>query len=133
MGALAQSFGLLQGIKYRGRIKDELQRVLAIDEAWEQGSADRALGRWYSVVPGLFGGSQEKAEQYLRKALAYNPQSTATLMFLSDVLEKRGKKAEARAMLQRVMDAPIDPEWGPEDRQFKAEAATRLMAAAAGH
>ena len=47
MGALAESFGLGQGLKYRGRIRDELQRVLAMDPAWQQGSADRALGWWY--------------------------------------------------------------------------------------
>src|SRR6187399_743455 len=40
MGALAESFGLTQGLKYRGRIKTELERVVAIDEPWLQGSAD---------------------------------------------------------------------------------------------
>ena len=44
MGALAESYGLSQGIKYRGRIKDELEAVLKMGEAWQQGSADRALG-----------------------------------------------------------------------------------------
>ncbi len=47
MGALAESFGLRQGIKYRGEIRDELQVVLNLDPAFLQGSADRALGRWY--------------------------------------------------------------------------------------
>ena len=62
MGTLAESYGLTQGIKYRGRIKDALLRVLAINPAWMQGSADRALGWWYHKVPGLFGGSEATAE-----------------------------------------------------------------------
>ena len=47
MGELAESFGLRQGIKYRGEIKDALLTVLKLDPAFQQGSADRALGRWY--------------------------------------------------------------------------------------
>ena len=52
MGALAESYGLRQGLKYRGAIKDALERVLMIDPAFQKGSADRALGRWYFKVPG---------------------------------------------------------------------------------
>ncbi len=126
MGALAESFGLSQGLKYRGRIKEELERVQAIDEAWQQGSADRALGWWYHRVPGLFGGSEAKAETYLRKALTYNTQSTATLYFLAEVLIERGNKAEAKQMLQRVIDAPFDPDWTPEDADFKGKARKSL-------
>jgi tetratricopeptide (TPR) repeat protein len=125
MGALAESFGLSQGLKYRGKIKSELERVLAIDPAWQQGSADRALGWWYHQVPGLFGGSEAEAETHLRRALTYNPQSPATLFFLSQVLRERGKRDEAHAMLEATIHAPIEPDWAAEDRDFqqKAEAA----------
>ena len=47
MGALAESFGMRQGLKYRGDIKRALLTVLKLDPAFQQGSADRALGRWY--------------------------------------------------------------------------------------
>src|SRR6185503_4009119 len=57
MGALAESFGMRQGIKYRKPIREELEAVLRIDPSFEHGSADRALGRWYFKVPRLFGGS----------------------------------------------------------------------------
>ena len=80
--------------------------MLAIDPAWQQGSADRALGWWYHKVPGLFGGSEAKAEEHLRKALTYNPHSTATLFFLAEVVVERGRKADARTLLQQVLDAP---------------------------
>lgn len=126
MGALAESFGMWQGLKYRGRIKDALLRVLAIDPGWQQGSADRALGRWYFKVPGLFGGSTSKAEAHLRKALAYNPQSTVTLYFLAELLVDDGRVEAGRAMFQQVLTAPLDPEWTPEDRGFKYMAAEKL-------
>ena len=126
MGALAESFGMRQGLKYRGEIKSELETVLRIDPAFEQGSADRALGRWYAKVPGLFGGSNKKAEEHYKAALQMNPISTATLLYYAELLEDMGRKAEARAEAQAVLDAPLDPFWGPEDQDFKAKAKTLL-------
>ena len=133
MGALAESYGLRQGLKYRGRIREALERVLAIDPAWLQGSADRALGRWYFKVPGLFGGSRSKARTHLEKALSYHPQSTLTLLFLADLEAADGHRDKARELYQRVIDAPLDPEWGPEDRVNKRLAAERLKTTRTEH
>jgi tetratricopeptide (TPR) repeat protein len=126
MGALAESFGARQGLKYRGDIRNELETVLRLDPAFQQGSADRALGRWYYKVPGLFGGSNKKSEEHLRKSLTYNPTSAASLFFLAETLIDEGKKEEARAVLQKLLDSPIDPDWAAEDRDFKRQA-QRLM------
>jgi hypothetical protein len=122
MGALAESFGLRQGIRYRGAIKDALEIVLKLDPAYLHGSADRALGRWYYKVPGLFGGDDRKSEQHLRKALGYNPQSVITRLFLAETLIELNRQADARTELEAAIAAPDDPEWLPEDRRFKQQA-----------
>jgi hypothetical protein len=126
MGALAESFGLRQGIKYRKPIREELETVLRLDPAFQQGSADRALGRWYFKVPALFGGSNREAEARLRASLRYNANSTATHFFLAEVLLDEGRKPAARAELQQVIDVPLDPDWTPEDREFKERARALL-------
>jgi hypothetical protein len=126
MGALADGFGLRQGLKYRGEIRDELQATLKLDAAFLDGSADRALGRWYHKVPGMFGGSKQKAEEHLRKALAYNPQSIITRLFLAETLIALDRDAEARKELDAAIAAPLDPEWLPEDRRFKEQAKALL-------
>ena len=126
MGALAESFGMRQGIKYRGPIKEALLATLKIDPAFLQGSADRALGRWYFKVPGLFGGSNKQSEVHLRKSLAYNPNSVISHLFLAETLEDMGRKDEARKECQAAIDAPFDPDWTPEDTRFK-ETARRLL------
>ena len=59
MGALAESFGRRAGLKYRKPIKEELETVLRLDAPFLQGSADRALGRWYFKVPGWLGGDKK--------------------------------------------------------------------------
>lgn len=122
MGALAESYGMRQGIKYRGAIKDALLTTLKLDPAFLDGSADRALGRWYYKVPGLFGGSDKQSEIHLRKSLTYNPNSIISHMFLAETLADLGRKDEARKECQAAIDAPIDPNWAPEDRRFKAQA-----------
>jgi tetratricopeptide (TPR) repeat protein len=126
MGALAESFGMRQGLKYRGDIKDELLIVLKLDPAFQQGSADRALGRWYFKVPGLFGGSNKKSEEHLRKSLSYNPNSSASHFFLAETLIDMNRKDEARSELAKIIDGPTDPQWAPEDREFKEKARNLL-------
>jgi tetratricopeptide (TPR) repeat protein len=127
MGALAESFGLRQGIRYRGPIRQALETVLKLDPAFQQGSADRALGRWYYKVPGLFGGDKRKSEQHLRKALTYNPGSVITHLFLAETLIELNRKADARKELEAAIAAPDDTEWVPEDRVFRDQA-RRLLA-----
>ena len=88
--------------------------------------ADRALGRWYFKVPGLFGGSNQKSEEHLRKALTYDPDSTISWYFLAETLFDLGRHAEARDALQKVIDVPIKEEWAPEDREWKDKARALL-------
>jgi len=122
MGTLAESFGLRAGLKYRKPIKEELETVLRFDPGFMQGSADRALGRWYDKVPRLFGGSAAKAEEHLRASLKYDDQSTITHYFLAELYLDEGRKNDARTELQHVLDAPISADYAPEDRNYKTKA-----------
>jgi tetratricopeptide (TPR) repeat protein len=126
MGALAESYGLRQGVKYRGAIKDALEQVLRIDPAFQQGSAYSALGRWYHMVPGLLGGSEGKSEEYLRKALTYGPHSILTHFYLAETLFERNKDADAIQQLKETVAATRNPDFDPEDREFQAKAAAEL-------
>jgi hypothetical protein len=126
MGGLAESQGLSAGLRYRTPIREGLERALAIDPAFQRGSPDRALGRWYYKVPRLFGGSKHKSEAHLRKALTYDPQSTVTWFFLAETLLAQDRDDEARAAFEKALGAPVDPEWAPEDREFKAKAKARI-------
>ena len=127
MGGYAEDHGIRGGLKYRGDIRASLEKTLALDPAFLQGSADRALGRWYYKVPGLFGGSKKKSEEHLRKALTYNPSSIISHIFLADTLEALDRKDEAIAELKKVIDLPPDPDWLPEDTEFKQQAKTMLQ------
>jgi len=126
MGTLAESFGLRQGLKYRGEIKSELETVLRLDPGFQKGSADRALGRWYLKVPGLFGGSDKKSEEHLRKSLTYDNNSTVSHFFLAETLFDLNRDTEAIEELKKVLAVPTDPEWEAEDREYKQKS-TELL------
>jgi hypothetical protein len=126
MGTLAESFGMRNGLRYRGPVKQELETVLKLDPGFMKGSADRVLGRWYFRVPRLFGGSNKRAEEHLRASLAYDPHSTISRFFLAEVLLDEDRDDEARAELQKVLDAPLSVEWAPEDQEYKTKAAELL-------
>jgi predicted Zn-dependent protease len=102
--------------------------VLRIDQAYQQGSADRALGRWYFRVPRLFGGSKQKSEEHLRTSLKYAPNSHASRFFLAETLFALDRDGEAIEELKKVIAAPVSPEWAPEDREFKQKARKALAA-----
>ena len=131
MGAMAESFGLRAGLRYKGPVKQELETVLRVDPSYLLGSADRALGRWYFRVPRLFGGSKDRSVEHLRRSLTYAPDSTASHYFLAETLLDMDRREEARSELQKVIDAPLDPDWAPEDREFKQKALVLLKRAAA--
>ena len=126
MGAMAESFGLRAGIKYRTPVRTALETVLMLDPGFQQGSADRALGRWYLKVPRLFGGSKDQSVEHLKQSLTYDQASTASHYFLAETYLKMDRRDEARQEAQKVLDLPVNPNWAPEDREFKQKANTLL-------
>ena len=126
MGAMAESFGLRAGLRYRGAVKRELETALALDPSYEDGAADRALGRWYLRVPGWLGGSKKASVEHLQRSLTYDPGSAASHFFLAETFVAMDRTEDARRELQEVLDAPFHPDWVPEVNEFKQKARALL-------
>ena len=99
MGTLAESFGMRQGLKYRKPIKEELELVLKMDPAFMQGSADRALGRWYFKVPGSLRRQQQGSGGPPAHVAEVQPEQ------LGVALLSRGGTARRRAQGRRARRA----------------------------
>ena len=96
MGAMAESFGLSAGLRYRGPVRRELETVLRLDPAYQQGAADRAMGRWHFRVPWLFGGRRDEAIAHLQQSLRYDPANAASHFFLAEMyldIESKDRRA----------------------------------------
>jgi hypothetical protein len=57
-----------------------------------------------------------------------NPDSTASHFFLAETLFELNRDREAVDELKKVIAAPLNPQWEPEDREFKEQAEKRLRA-----
>jgi tetratricopeptide (TPR) repeat protein len=126
MGALAD-LGTMAALKYHKAVREELETTVRLDPGFEGGSALTVLGDWYLRVPGFLGGNKTRAEELLRRALTYDPNSVATRYFLAETLLATNRKPEALAELQKALDAPIDPDWGPETREWKQKTREMLL------
>ena len=127
MGALAESFGLRQGSNTASQSRTSCKLCCASTPRF---SRDPRIARWdagTSRCRSIFGGSHKHAEQHLRASLRYNDNSTASHFFLAELLIDENRTADARLELQKVLDAPFDPQWTPEDREYK-DKAQKLLA-----
>ncbi|MGM0594651.1 MAG: tetratricopeptide repeat protein [Pseudomonadota bacterium] len=85
-----------------------LERAEAIEPAVLNGSIYTSLGSLYYQVPGwpLGFGDDDKAETYLKKALAVNPDGIDSNFFWGDFLIDEGRYEEAVKALKKALDAP---------------------------
>ena len=76
----------------------------------------------------MFGGSKKKSVEHLQRALTYDPTAAASHLFLAETYLAMDRREEARQELQRVLDAPVHPDWVPEVGEFKQRAGALLAA-----
>jgi tetratricopeptide (TPR) repeat protein len=125
MGALSESFGAR--LKYFGPIKDSFERVIKIEPGFMEGGAYRGLARWaFNELLFLSGRNKAKSEDYLKRALAYNPDNIASLFTLAELYIKMKRYADAREQLEKALAAPVRAESAPEDQELKRSARALL-------
>lgn len=94
--------GVMRSLFLLPTVREEIEATLALDPKNLRALA--LSGNVYLEVPGLFGGDKDKAEQQFRKALEIDPRFTVARVDLARVLIARGRHADARRELQRVID-----------------------------
>ncbi|MEC7816937.1 MAG: hypothetical protein VX939_11735 [Pseudomonadota bacterium] len=118
LGAL----GLVKGARA------SLEAALDIDPDALDGSAYTSLGSLYYQVPGwpLGFGDDDKAREYLQKALAINPNGLDANYFFADYLREQGETERARMYFNQVLKAPDRPGRALADQGRRAEAQAQL-------
>lgn len=107
--------------------KKLLERAEAIDPEVLEGSVYTSLGSLYYQVPGwpIGFGNDDKAEAYLKKALALNPDGIDPNYFYGDFLLQEKAFVEAEAAFTKALAAP------PRDNRPIADAGRRAEIEAA--
>jgi len=109
--------------------KADLEKSLTLDPKALQGSAYTSLAALYDRVPGwpIGFGDSDKAEQLLKQALQLNPDGIDSLYFWGDHLYRQKHYAEAKAALQKALQAAPRPGREAADAGRRKEIATLLV------
>lgn len=126
--------GATGGISALGKVKEArklLEQAEKINATALDGSVYTSLGSLYYQVPGwpIGFGSDAKAELYLRKALALNPDGIDPNYFYGDFMLEEGKPAEAVRYLEKAQAAAPRPNRALADKGRQREIATKLQLA----
>lgn len=126
--------GATGGLGALGKVKAaraSLEKALALDPDALQGSAYTSLGALYDRVPGwpIGFGDSDKADELLRKALRLNPEGIDSNYFWGDHLYRQGHYVEARAALQKALQAPPRPgrELADQGRRSEIDALLKTI------
>ena len=108
---LSTHAGTSGGFSALGKVKRAralLEDAERIDPNALDGSVYTSLGSLYYQVPGwpIGFGNDKKAEQYLKKALALNPEGIDPNYFYGDFLRDQDRYAEAVTYLNKAIGAP---------------------------
>ena len=125
-GVYGSAKGVMESLSLVDPIKKEMATVIEMDPNYEAGGPYRVLGRLYFKLPGLFGGDNDKAIANLKTAVAKGPQRYLNHIYLAEVYFDEDKDHEANQLLKAVIAGPVEPGYGPEDAEWKAQAKKML-------
>lgn len=130
---LATDAGVSGGLSALGKIRDArelLESAQAIDPEAMHGAIPASLGSLYANAPGwpLSYGDEGKAEQYLREALAINPDSIDAHFFYGELLAEQDQLQQARTHYKAAINAPARPGREIADQGRREEARAALAA-----
>ncbi|MGE5717301.1 MAG: hypothetical protein ACM369_11680 [Acidobacteriota bacterium] len=133
-GKWALAFGKTAAVKQgaASKIRDYAQAVILLDPAYDGGGGYRVLGRLHHQTPAIpfFTGwaSRTQALKNLRLAVEAGPRNLVGRQFLAEAMwdYESARRAEARAMLEKILAETPDPDDLVEDRKTQEESAQLL-------
>jgi tetratricopeptide (TPR) repeat protein len=102
-------------------IRDAMNQVIKIDPSYQGASAYDILAQ-IEMNTHLFGGKDEKAVEYLEKAIQIQSNNSNLRLHLAQAYLDIDKLGPAKEQLQFIVKMQPDPEFTPEHQQNVAEA-----------
>jgi len=123
LSTYAGAKGGLGALSLAKKSRDCLLAATRIDPAALRGSAYTSLGALYYKVPGwpIGFGDRDKANDFLRKALALNPDGMDPNYFIGELLYEQGEYSRSLQHLQKALEAPPRPDRPVADAGRRAE------------
>ena len=123
--------GKTGGFSALGKVKEAKKLLIQAEKINPEalnGSIYTSLGSLYYQVPSwpIGFGDDDKAEQYLKKALSINPNGIDPNYFYGDFLMEEAKYKQANEYFQKALLAPARPERPIADKGRKMEIEAKL-------
>lgn len=96
------------------RAKAALQSAIIIDPGYHAAGPLRVLARLQHQLPRFMGGGVKLARANFERAIAIAPANTVTRIYFAELLLAIGETDRARAELEHVLSAALDPDWAFE-------------------
>jgi hypothetical protein len=127
MGNYALGIGIFQalGQGIEAKFKERLAKAEKLEPEFEHGALQTAWGRFWFKLPWPKYDAK-KCEKALQSALSMNANNVRAHVYLADLYAKEGKKAEARAELERAVAGSPGKYDAPEERRMQAVARAQL-------
>jgi tetratricopeptide (TPR) repeat protein len=126
-GKFGEVKGVLKSLALVKPVKQSMNKVIELDRSYEDGGADRVLGRVYFKLPGFAGGSKDKSREHLEKSKELGPQDALTRLYLAETLLKFKEVDMARKELDFILGMEDDDRWTVGIDEVKAEAKKMLQ------
>lgn len=122
IAAVGETTGIMKSLTSVGDVRREMEKVIALDDRYEDGGGYRIQGRLDHKVPRLFGGSKTRSHEYYQKALLVAPENTYTHLFLAELLMEEDQPEEAARELKIVLNTKNNPKWAYDVKVNQAKA-----------
>jgi len=127
-GVYGEAKGVFKSLALVKPIKKEMNKVIELNREYEDGGADRVLGRVYFKLPGIAGGDKKKSLEHLLKSKELGPEDALTRIYLADTYLALKEYDKAREELEFVLNMESDPCWiSSVTEEQKAEAKEMLQ------
>lgn len=124
MALYGQTVGVVKMLFTLGDIREHLRESARIDSGYAYGGAYRLLGTIEEKLPGILGGSNDRAREYYEKAVEKSPDEPLNRLFLARLLadEFSDKAAAAKVAQAGLSETPL-----PAERVESIEARKELQ------
>ncbi len=122
LGRASEVRGIMNSLFSVDTLRKSQEKVLEIDP--EDGFAHHVLGVLYRKAPGwpLACGDSKKSLHHAQKAVQYAPEDILPRIGLAEILKVKGRKDEARKLLEEALLLPGPADKQPETKKDKKKA-----------
>lgn len=124
MALYGETVGPFRTLVLLKQVREHLKTVERLEPSYASAGALRVLGLIEWKLPGMLGGNNARAKEYLEKAIALLPKEPLNYLFLIKLLRDLGETEAADTLLAKTVSLPEPPLDQPESLEAFKELET---------